>query len=88
MSKKENLYLILEELKTEILKFLNKNDEKALYDFFYEYLKNFPYEGIVIYKNKTPVAKIRRSDYNIDIKKYNIPLENKKDRKEEISLSL
>lgn len=36
----------------------------------YEYIKKFliflPHEGLVIYKNNEPVAKIRRKDFNLD----------------------
>jgi len=45
------------------------------YEYFKEFLNNLQYEGLVIYQNGEPVAKIRRSDYGIDIDEYENMLE-------------
>ena len=51
----------------ERIKNIKKNPEK-LYDFFKEYFKTFPFEGIVFWdlKKMEPVAKIRKTDFGWD----------------------
>ena len=45
-----------------------KNNPEKLYDFFKEYFKTFPFEGIVFWnlKKMEPVAKIRKTDFGWD----------------------
>lgn len=57
-----------------------KDDAADLYDQLQEFFKDFPFEGIVLYAEGVPVAKIRRSDFGykkLDYARPNLGLQYK-----------